>query len=171
MSRLSAVLAALALGGWCVFSYFADEAGIREPTRPIIARSKTCRSSRSAPVKKATPSDTAKTMLPRMKRSWLVGRLVEASFMSVSPQANDAMARDMAVMALRLLAAVSAAVRSPDAWLGPRPAGSSTPGSPCPEGPSGPSYHSAPVTPGQPPVTLICRWTAGRLVRRSITKS
>ena len=38
MSRLSAVLAALALGGWCVFSYFADEAGIREPTRPIIAQ-------------------------------------------------------------------------------------------------------------------------------------
>ena len=42
-------------------------------------------------MKNATHSETTKMMAPRMKRSWLVGRLVDASFISVSPQAKRAL--------------------------------------------------------------------------------
>ncbi|MGE3147482.1 hypothetical protein [Pseudorhodoplanes sp.] len=38
MSGLRAVLAACALGGWCVVSHSAAEVATREPERPIIAQ-------------------------------------------------------------------------------------------------------------------------------------
>src|SRR5688572_7093646 len=81
-----------------------------------------------------------------MKRSSLVGRLKETSFINVSPQANEHMASETATMARTLPAAV---VPSSAAGRLPRPSGSLTPASPA--------AHSLPPLGGRGRRFVACR--------------